>query len=71
MSAPALTCHAVQDMHAPEAKRLLRCLSAVLNFAKYREDKLQLLEDLKEESAAIVARHAALQKANAEKARAA
>lgn len=60
-----------QDVHAPECKRLLRCLSAVLNFAKYREDKLALLEELQGESLSMAQRHAELSRANAEKARAA
>jgi hypothetical protein len=30
----------VQDIHKPETARLRRHLSAVINFAKFREEKL-------------------------------
>ena len=58
-------------MYSPDPKRLQRCLSAVLNFAKYREDKLQLLQDFKEAAVDVHTRHAELMQAHSDKVRAA
>jgi len=41
----------------------------VLNFAKYREDKLQLLEDFKEAAADVHKRYAQLSQESADKVR--
>jgi hypothetical protein len=57
-------------VQAPEAKRLQRCLSAVLNFAKYREDMVLQWQELRESSRDSAARIAALKEAQAAKARA-
>ena len=35
-----VACNAVQDICKPEAPRLRRHLSAIVNFTRYREDKL-------------------------------
>jgi hypothetical protein len=60
---------APQDVYSPDPKRLQRCLSAVLNFAKYREDKLQLLQDFKEAAVDVHTRHAELTQAHSDKVR--
>ena len=56
-------------MYAPEAKRLQRCLSAVLNFAKYREDMVAQWQELRDGSRAVAATVAAAKQAHAEKVR--
>ena len=43
---------ATQDMYTPEPKRLTKLLSAVINFYKFREDKVYTWEELQEQSAA-------------------
>ena len=58
-------------MHAPEAKRLQRTLSAVLNFAKYREDMVAQWQELRDGSRAAQAALAAAKQAHADKVRAA
>jgi hypothetical protein len=35
-----IVCCVLQDIHKPESARLRRHLSAVINFAKFREEKL-------------------------------
>ena len=54
-------------MYSPDPKRLQRCLSAVLNLAKYREDKLQLLQDFKDAAVDVHTRHAELTQAHSDK----
>jgi len=49
--------------------RLKSCLSAVLNFAKHREGRVELLEQLRAQSGALEQRCAQLEKENADKAR--
>lgn len=39
----------LQDLYKPEAPRLRRNLSAVINFAKYREEKLLAYTELQEQ----------------------
>ncbi len=56
-------------MHAPDAKRLQRCLSAVLNFAKYREDTVAQWQEMRDASRANQTRLAELTEAQAAKAR--
>ena len=60
---------AAQDVYAPEAKRLQRCLSAVLNFAKYREDMVAQWQELRDGSRAAAAAVTAAKQAHAEKVR--
>jgi kinetochore protein Nuf2 len=43
-----LRCRPLQDLYKPEAPRLRRNLSAVINFAKYREEKLLAYTELQE-----------------------
>lgn len=50
-----------QDLYHPDAKTVRRTLSAVINFAKFREEKVQSYEDLREESEATLERQAALE----------
>lgn len=45
----------LRDLHKPEAPRLKRNLSAVINFAKFREEKLEAYTALTEELEALVA----------------
>lgn len=59
-----------QDMTAPEAKRLERCLSGVLNFAKYREDMVEQWADCRDASQLHQQRLHAAQAALGDKARA-
>jgi hypothetical protein len=56
-------------VHAPDAKRLQRCLSAVLNFAKYREDMVAEWQEMRDASRANQTRLAELTEAQAAKAR--
>jgi len=57
-------------VYAPEAKRLQRCLSAVLNFAKHREDRAALLDELRAEGAQAEGQCEAMEQENAAMARA-
>lgn len=45
----------LRDLHKPEAPRLKRNLSAIINFAKFREEKLEAYTSLTEELEALVA----------------
>jgi Nuf2 family len=38
----------LRDLHAPDAKRLRHQLSAVINFAKFREEQLKFYAELNE-----------------------
>ena len=38
----------VKDLYKPEATRLRRNLSAIINFAKFREEKLSLFTELQD-----------------------
>ena len=38
--------YSINDLTAPTAKRLRKQLSGVINFAKFREERLQLLAEL-------------------------
>lgn len=44
----------VQDVCKPEAPRLKRHLSAIVNFTRYREDKLASYIDAQDQLAAVV-----------------
>ncbi|KAK3239512.1 hypothetical protein CYMTET_50565 [Cymbomonas tetramitiformis] len=55
---------ALKDLYKPESGRTRRILSAVINFAKFREEKVQAYEELRENSDATQERYAQLQEAN-------
>ena len=56
----------VMDMLAPNHKRLKRQLSAVINFAKFREEQVAKYEATQGESVAMEQRYRAAQRKNAE-----
>lgn len=43
---PPLACLLLQDVFKPEPLRLRRNLSAIINFCKFREEKVYLLEEM-------------------------
>jgi len=51
----------VKDLFKPEAPRLKKALSAVINFAKFREEKVQMYDELRDQSEASVGRRAQLE----------
>jgi len=50
----------VKDLYKPESARLRRNLSAIINFAKFREEKLSLFTELQDQSDGLSARLASL-----------
>ena len=50
----------VKDLYKPESARLRRNLSAIINFAKFREEKLSLFTELQDQSDALGAKLASL-----------
>ena len=50
----------VKDLYKPESARLRRNLSAIINFAKFREEKLSLFTELQDQSDALGAKLGAL-----------
>lgn len=56
----------LQDLTKPEEHRLRRQLSAVVNFARFREAKLELYENWTEETRVLLEEEDALAKANAQ-----
>ena len=46
METCGITEYSVNDLTAPTTKRLRRQLSGIINFAKFREERLALLADL-------------------------
>ena len=46
METCGITDYSINDLTAPTAKRLRRQLSGIINFAKFREERLTLLADL-------------------------
>lgn len=69
-AAPCPDCAAVarcpQDLTKPEEHRLRRQLSAVVNFARFREGKLDLYLEWQAETEGLLEEQAQLQQANAE-----
>lgn len=55
-----------KDLYKPEHTRTIRNLSAIVNFAKFREEKALLWQDLTEKSEALQERRQHLQEANAQ-----
>lgn len=51
----------MQDVCKPDSARLRRNLSAVINFAKFREEKLGPFTELQEASEALLEEFAALE----------
>ena len=56
----------LKDLIKPEYARTRRNISAVINFAKYREEKVAAFEEAQEEEEAAEARHAEALRRNAE-----
>jgi chromosome segregation ATPase len=50
----------VKDLYKPESARLRRNLSAIINFAKFREEKLSLFTELQDQSDGLSTKMAAL-----------
>ena len=44
----------MQDLSTPDSNRLRRNLSAVINFAKFREEKLQPYIEMQEQTASLL-----------------
>ncbi len=69
-AAPCPDCAALarcpQDLTKPEEHRLRRQLSAVVNFARFREGKLDLYLEWQAETEGLLEEQAQLQQANAE-----
>jgi Nuf2 family len=55
----------VQDLTRPEEHRLRRQLSALVNFARFRETKLEVYLTWQQETDALLEQQAALSEANA------
>eukprot|EP00898_Chlorokybus_atmophyticus_P007462 jgi/Chlat1/7717/Chrsp66S07191 len=64
MQASGVSDFTFQDIAKPDHKRLRRNLSAVINFAKFREEKLSAYQQLQEQSEATLDRKTQLEEAN-------
>ena len=54
----------LQDLSTPESNRLRRNLSAVINFAKFREEKLQPYIEMQEQTAGLLEEGEGLRESN-------
>jgi hypothetical protein len=55
-----------QDLYKPDPKTVRRTLSAIINFAKFREEKVCTYEELREASEAAAEKRTQLQQENAQ-----
>lgn len=56
--------HLLQDLYKPDANRLRRNLSGIINFAKFREEKLVPYTDLQESVEHLLEETAGLEELN-------
>lgn len=67
MSACGVTDFSIQDIISPESKRIRKLLSALINFAKFREMQMSSVDQLLEEREQLLQDHAELERVNAER----
>ena len=64
LSTSGISDFALHDITKPEYKRLRRNISAIINFAKFREERLQTFEGFTQQTEELAARKAALEEEN-------
>ena len=61
MAAVGVADFAMRDVYKPEVKRSIRNLSAIINFAKFREERMEKYQDLSQESEQLAETHQQMQ----------